>query len=125
MYFPVGIPALLIMCFAKVLCASISAAEELGPKTKIPTDLKAFASPSTKGCSGPITTRSTALSLQNSIADSFPDRSMFMFSAIAAVPGFPGNTNSFFRDLLSDIFHAKACSLPPDPTTTTFIILQP
>ena len=43
--------------------------------------------------------------------------------AIAAVPAFPGATKSFevFEDC--SIFHASACSRPPEPSSKIVIVL--
>ena len=49
---------------------------------------------------------------------------MFCTLASFAVPALPGATNTF--STLSDCahFHARACSLPPDPIINTFIRLS-
>ena len=47
---------------------------------------------------------------------------IFKLVANDAVPAFPGATKSFVSSLLSLIFHASACSLPPEPKTNTFIV---
>jgi hypothetical protein len=42
--------------------------------------------------------------------------------AIADVPEFPGATKRFLQRLLCAIFHAKVCSLPPEPSTKIFMV---
>ena len=44
-----------------------------------------------------------------------------IFVAISWVPEFPGATYSLSVNLLSAIFNAKACSLPPEPSISMFI----
>src|SRR5256885_199822 len=41
-----------------------------------------------------------------------------------AVPALPGAMKSLLADLLCEIFHARACSLPPDPSKSIFMILM-
>jgi hypothetical protein len=43
--------------------------------------------------------------------------------AIAAVPAFPGATKSLEHFELCNIFHARACSLPPDPSSKIVIMM--
>ncbi len=44
------------------------------------------------------------------------------FSASRAVPAFPGATNTRSTRSLWAIFHVRACSLPPLPTISTFML---
>jgi hypothetical protein len=46
---------------------------------------------------------------------------MLTFVAIESVPAFPGATKSLAQNGDCSIFHAKACSLPPDPKSKMFI----
>ena len=46
-----------------------------------------------------------------------------MLVAILEVPELPGATNNLFKKGLCFIFHAIACSRPPDPRINTFIEL--
>ena len=43
------------------------------------------------------------------------------FVATDEVPELPGATYKLLHNGLCAIFHAKVCSLPPDPNTKTFI----
>ncbi|KAH3684075.1 hypothetical protein WICPIJ_004950 [Wickerhamomyces pijperi] len=61
----VGMLCLAIKSLEAALEPSISAAFLEGPKTGIPTCLKASAIPSTNGCSGPGTTKLTPFSVAN------------------------------------------------------------
>ena len=47
----------------------------------------------------------------------------FIFSAICAVPEFPGATKSFLHNGLCMIFQANVCSLPPEPKIRMFIVV--
>ena len=45
------------------------------------------------------------------------------FVAICDVPAFPGATKSLEHLLDCNIFHARACSLPPEPSSKIVIVL--
>jgi hypothetical protein len=47
---------------------------------------------------------------------------MFTHVASCEIPAFPGAQKICFTDRLWAIFHTRACSLPPLPTTSIFII---
>src|SRR5674536_367243 len=69
----VGTPAAAITSLAKDLEPSICAAAADGPKVAIPAARQASAAPLTSGTSGPITTRSTAVSYTHLRAHETPE----------------------------------------------------
>src|SRR4051812_34521142 len=79
-----------------------------GPNTRTPRVRSRSARPSTKGCSGPMTTRSTEPSATNSS------------TAVATEPGMPGLPGVTTTSAVRDSTAVSACSRPPEPTTTTF-----
>ena len=56
-------------------------------------------------------------------AKSFMSISIFCTFSSKAVPALPGDTYTFSTSLSCAAFHAKACSLPPDPITRTSIMI--
>ena len=49
---------------------------------------------------------------------------IFWMDSSISVPPFPGATKISDTKLLLEIFHASACSLPPLPTTRTFMVFS-
>jgi exodeoxyribonuclease VII large subunit len=77
--------------------------------------------PAASGVSGPTTTRSTALRRQNSITAAWSATSSATHSASRAIPALPGAHQSFVTSGDAAIFHASACSRPPEPSKRMFI----
>ena len=48
---------------------------------------------------------------------------MFKFFPVFSVPEFPGAIKRLLDSLLNFIFSAKACSLPPDPKISIFMVV--
>ena len=98
----------------------------LGPKilTFVNSEslLKKSTIPLTRGFSGPTTTNSMLFFITKSLISLKSLIFKYIFSAIFCVPAFPGATNSFVHNLLFEIFHANACSRPPEPNKSIFII---
>ena len=99
----------------------MAAALALGPKALMPAASSISANPSTKGPSGPITTKPTfsvAASATKATKSSTPISTQ---RATLAIPAFPGAqiTSVHLVDLA--IAQHKECSRPPDPTTNTFM----
>src|SRR5260221_9981047 len=80
--------------------------------------------PFTSGSSGPTTTISIFFSRQNFPMEekSFTEREIFVPQD--AVPGFPGAINNSPHNLLWRIFHAIACSRPPEPRSKMLSISE-
>lgn len=104
-----------IKCFAKAFEPSMRAARREGPKTGMPTLRKWAWMPSTRGCSGPGTTRSTALARAKRARAGWSASGTLAVLGVDAVPGFPGATK--IRATLGEAARrqARACSLPPAP----------
>mmetsp|Transcript_16601 Transcript_16601/g.41588 ORF Transcript_16601/g.41588 Transcript_16601/m.41588 type:complete len:324 (-) Transcript_16601:309-1280(-) len=123
-YFAVGMPCSCKKSFEKALLASSSAAALEGPKHKTSghSTLIWSTNPATSGASGPTTTILAPTSLVRAITLSLlwlaPLFLIFGFSS-DAVPPFPGQhkTSATSGDLARAT--ARACSLPPEPTTIT------
>ena len=79
--------------------------------------------PITRGRSGPIITRAIFSFLQKSAISSKLFKSSEIFSNFSsnAVPALPGQTKTLVTASSCEDFHARACSLPPEPMTRTFI----
>src|SRR5205085_1111578 len=92
-----------------------------GPKTRMPAARRASPSPSTSGCSGPMTTRSIASPVQKASIASWSAGSSATSSACAAMPGLPGAAHNFVRPGDCASFQASACSRPPEPISRTFM----
>ena len=79
-----------ITSLAKALEPSMRAASREGPKHAMPSARTASATPSTRGISGPITTRSARNCLASAVTSSAEVMSTSYCSAIRAVPALPG-----------------------------------
>ena len=75
----------------------------------------------TRGSSGPTTTMSILFFKTNSLIPSKSRGDKIMFLPYCFVPAFPGAINNSSKIELCEIFQAKACSLPPDPSNNIFI----
>ena len=120
-YFAVGIEYFFIRSFAKALLDSISAAAFSGPKHFIPSACSLSTAPIASGSSGATTTKSIRFSFANAVIASMSVALIGTHSASRAIPPFPGRTYIFSTRALSLSFLTMACSLPPPPTTATFI----
>ena len=124
-YFAVGILYFFIKDLAKSLLPSNWAPLASGPMTgilyKSSSFIKKSAIPSTRGCSGPTITISILFSITAFFTPSKSLGSMGKFLPCFRVPEFPGAINNSSKIELCAIFHAKACSLPPDPNNKIFI----
>ena len=91
-----------------------------GPMMRMPFSasscLKKSTMPSTRGCSGPTTTRPISLSRQNLLMPSKSLTLMLTLAPTSAVPALPGAMNTLAPSLWAS-FQAKACSRPPEPNT--------
>src|ERR1700731_251876 len=114
-------PNSLQSAFVNPLDASSCAACLLGPKALMPARARSSTSPAASGVSGPTTTRSTALRLQKSITAAWSAMSSATHSASRAMPALPGAHHSFVTSGEAAIFHAKACSRPPEPSRRMFM----
>ena len=125
LYAAVGIWFRAMNSFAKSLLPSSWAPACSGPKKQrpfsAPESSRRSCNPSTRGCSGPETIRSMAFSSKNRPRASISPRSRDTFSAHSSVPGFPGLQYSRSQRVLSAIFMAIACSLPPLPINRMFM----
>ena len=88
-----------------------------GPKAAIWAAFKSSARPATRGASGPMTTKSIALSRQKLMTASWSAMSTAIFLANVAMPPLPGAQYNVPSSGLCAIFQASACSRPPDPRT--------
>mmetsp|Transcript_41678 Transcript_41678/g.50727 ORF Transcript_41678/g.50727 Transcript_41678/m.50727 type:complete len:209 (-) Transcript_41678:321-947(-) len=115
--------------FVYALLASSTAASRLGPKTSTSghASFNSFASPSTRGCSGPTTTIFTPSRDVSAIISAW-DLQSGAFSILVvdpvtalsrAVPPFPGQQMTRPTRGERDRATARACSRPPLPTTAT------
>ena len=111
-----------ISCFAKALSASSWAAAALGPNAFMPAFSKASTAPAASGSSGPITASSTLFCCANCTNLLTSLAPMAMFSPHCFVPALPGAINSLSNSFDWANFHAIACSRPPPPTKSTFIV---
>ena len=85
------------------------------------SSLKLSKMPCTSGSSGPTTIMSMPFSRANALSAGKSVAFIFTFSPTAPVPAFPGAMYSFSTFGLWAIFHAKACSRPPEPNSNIFI----
>ena len=115
-----GTPASRMTWRAKLLLASIRAAAREGPKAGMPTSARRSTNPSTRGCSGPTTTRSAGISRARVTTAGTSSGEMATLVARRAVPELPPATHSSDTRALSLSRQARACSLPPEPTIRTF-----
>jgi len=88
--FAAAAPAARSTSLAKDLEPSISAAPRPGPKTLMPEWRNSSATPATSGASGPTTTRSILLALQNAITAPWSVKSSAASSHSLAMPALPG-----------------------------------
>src|SRR5882672_9476230 len=97
------------------------AADFVGPNARNFSAVKRSTIPAARGSSGPITVRSMRFSRANRTSAFKSPAEMGTFSAISAVPAFPGAQK--IRSASGDRpnFHASACSRPPPPITRIFI----
>ena len=124
--FPHGILFLNINSFEKSLLPSSFAPLLPGPKIliffKSLSSLKKSTIPLTSGSSGPTITRSILFFRTQSLTS----LKLLIFKGILIpsilVPPLPGAIYRLSDNLLLDIFHASACSLPPDPSIIIFIL---
>ncbi len=117
-----GIPYFFIKSLAKTLLPSIAAAALLGPKALIPFSSNLSTAPRAKGSSGATTARSILFSTANFVMPPISVAGISTHCACWDMPPLPGAQYTSFTILLCLIFHTRACSLPPPPTTNTFTI---
>src|SRR5438105_12004420 len=110
-----------INSFAKILDDSRRAADLVGPKTRNLSAAKRSTIPIASGSSGPTRVSSTSFCFANRSSGGKSVAETAMFSAISAVPAFPGaqKIRSIDDDCFS--FQTNACSRPPPPITRIFI----
>ena len=99
----------------KALDPSSRAPSAPGPKTSLSSARSLSASPSTSGCSGPMTKRSAAMASAGLSVTLMAKPS----AEVPAIPGFPGVTTT---SAVRARARARACSRPPEPTTQTFTV---
>src|SRR4029079_767123 len=105
----------------KPLEPSSCAACLLGPNALMPALARSSTIPATSGVSGPTTTKSTLLVLQKSITAGWSVISTATHSASLAMPAFPGAHQSLVSSGEAAVFHARACSRPPEPSRRMFM----
>src|SRR6187431_2752519 len=93
----------------------------VGPNALKPEALRSSTMPAAIGASGPTTTKSTLLFRQKSITAAWSDISSATHSASRAMPALPGAHHSFVTSGEAAIFHARACSRPPEPRRRMFM----
>ncbi len=118
-YGAVGIPCRRMKSLANAFDHSNSAAARLGPNTGMPRAPSRSASPSASGASGPTTTRPMSCASAQSAIASTSVIGISTVCAIVAIPGFPGAAQIRLTDGDRASAHTSACSLAPDPTTST------
>ena len=118
---PVGIPSDCITTFACVFEPSSKAPSECGPKLGIDSCLSLSDSPFTRGASGPTTTNETPRSLARLTIPSMSESGTLWLVATIDVPALPGVQCTERTESLLERPIANACSLPPEPTTSTSI----
>src|SRR4051812_44882520 len=87
-----------------------------GPNALMPAAVRSSTIPAASGVSGPTTTSSTALVLQKSITAAWSATSSATHSASRAIPALPGAHQNLVTRGEAAIFHARACSRPPEPS---------
>ena len=112
-------PAASITSLAKALDPSIWAASLLGPKTAMPAARRASATPATSGTSGPMTTRSAAISRASSTMRSTSSTWEYSGWTVARVDmaALPGAAWISVLWGSADRPLTRACSRPPEPIT--------
>src|SRR5712671_672345 len=91
----------------------------------MPSASSASTSPRTRGASGPTTTKSIRSLRQNWTTPLMSVAPIAMHSASPAMPALPGAQNRRSTNGEAEIAQARACSRPPEPTTSTRIALPP
>ena len=122
-YSAVLTPYFFIKSLEKLLLPSSCAPFLSGPKHFRPASLNLSVIPLVNGSSGPTTVNAISLFLAKTTNSSISVIFIFSHLFSMAVPPLPGATNILETLLLLAIFQANACSLPPEPTNKTFIIL--
>ena len=119
----VGMPASAHTALRKVLEPSRRAAPADGPNTRTPPARRASARPSTRGCSGPTTTRPMPLAWHQATTAALSAVSrppgMAWTAGSRAVPALPGAQYRAPHRGDWASFQDRACSRPPEPTTRT------
>ena len=100
---------------------SSCAAFSLGPNTSNPRARSASESPTANGASGPITTKSGETCSTSSCILCKSVGSTSKHGPTSSIPGLPGAQKTSSTSSDCAIFQAKACSRPPDPTTSIFM----
>ena len=85
------------------------------------SSLKLSKMPCTNGSSGPTTIMSISFSRAKALSAGKSVAFRFTFSPASLVPALPGAIYSFSTFGLWAIFHARACSRPPEPNNNTFM----
>src|SRR5574344_3150608 len=114
-----------INALEKALELSSCAAALVGPKIFRPWARNSSTTPAAKGASGPTTVSPTFSACAHSRNATTSEIAKFSsLPPASAVPPLPGATNTLVA--LGDCasFHASACSRPPPPITSIFIILR-
>ena len=128
LYPAVGMLWRCIKPLANSLLPSSTAPAFDGPITGTPHNASSFLkksyTPFTNGSSGPTTTISTPFSMTNFLMPSKSSALIATFSPTSRVPAFPGAIYNFSILGLWAIFHANACSRPPEPNSKSFIYLS-
>ena len=124
-YAAVGILYFFIRSLENALEPSRIAAFFLGPNTLKPSASNTSTTPPTSGSSIPITVRSILFSLANATSFSNSIALISTHSASSAIPALPGAQYILSTLGLLLNFQHIACSLPPLPTTNTFILIPP
>ena len=115
-------PCFCMNALAKSLELSSCAAALVQPKIGRPAARKSSTMPAASGASGPTSVKATCSSRQNRIKSSCAVSAILRNLGSAAVPALPGATKtvSTLGDCAS--FHASACSRPPLPITSNFMV---
>src|SRR3954463_12611434 len=87
-----------------------------GPNALMPAAVRSSTIPAARGVSGPTTTSSTAFFLQKAITAAWSATSSATHSASRAIPALPGAHQNLVTRGEAAIFHARACSRPPEPS---------
>ena len=123
-YSAVGMEYFCISSFANNLLPSSAEALAVGPNISDPFALNSSTIPFTRGCSGPTIVRSISLDKANFRSSALSLRSKSTKIA-SFIPGFPGAQYRLFTRLSLDNFQTNACSLPPEPNTSRFMLPHP
>src|SRR3954470_236044 len=107
---------------AKLLLDSSCAAARVGPKMGHSRRRNSSTTPSINGSSGPTTVRSGCKRLASSTTESRLLRSALTHSACCEIPPLPGAQYSCVTRGDCCSFQTRACSRPPLPRTSTFML---